>query len=131
MRSASPSCASKAASLICDGTEVARNAEADEEVWKLLGIEQRSTRALDEAAYGMLWVAQGHSFHTPDPSEGAKSALNAVIQQEVGTLVGGERARLLLNTMNDELGRYLTESGQPKANGPLDAPPGRARKLTG
>ena len=108
-RSASPSCRSKSASLICDGVEMARNAEADEEVWKLLGIEPRSTRALDEAAYGILWVEQGHSFEMPEPSEGAKSVLNAVIQQEVGTLVGGERARLLLNSVKEELGRYLTD----------------------
>lgn len=121
---------SKAASLSCDGVEVARNAEADEEVWKLLGIEQRSARALDEAAYGVLWVAQGRSFETPDPSEGAKSVLNAVIQQEVGTLVGGERARLLVNSVNEELGRYLTKGGQPKANGPLDLAARESSKLT-
>ena len=120
----------KSASLTCDGVEIARNAEADEEVWKLLGIEQRSTRALDEAAFGVLWVAQGQSFHTPDPSEGAKNVLNAVIQQEVGTLVGGERARLLLNTVNDELARYVTERGQPKARGPLDDAVKAGQKLT-
>lgn len=121
---------SKSASLSRDGVEIARNAEADEEVWKLLGIEHRSARALDEAAYGVLWVAQGHSFHTPDPSEGAKSVLNSVIQQEVGTLVGGERARLLLNAVNEELGRYITKGGQPKANGPLDAAQKDGSRLT-
>ena len=121
---------SRSASLICDGVETARNTEADEEVWKLLGIEQRSTRALDEAAFGVLWVAQGHSFQTPDPSEGARNALNAVIQQEVGTLVGGERARLLLTTVSEELGRYVTERGQPKARGPLDDAVKASQKLT-
>lgn len=121
---------SKSASLICDGVETARNAEADEEVWKLLGIEQRSAKALDEAAYGLLWVAQGRSFETPDPTEGAKSVLNAVIQQEVGTLVGGERARLLINNVNDELGRYLTKTGQHKAGGPLDTATKESARLT-
>ena len=121
---------SKAASLLCGGVELARNAEADEEVWKLLGIEQKSARALDEAAYGILWVAQGKSFETPEPSEGAKSALNAVIQQEVGTLVGGERARLLLNGVNEELSRYVTKGGQPKASGPLDAALKDSARLT-
>jgi hypothetical protein len=110
---------SKGASLMCDGVETARNAEADEEVWKLLGVESKSTKTLDDAAYGILWVAQGHSFSTPEPSEGARSAFNAVIQQEVGILVGGERARLLLNGVNEELAKYLTKTGQPKANGPL------------
>jgi DNA repair exonuclease SbcCD ATPase subunit len=121
---------SKSASLSCDGVETARNAEADEEVWKLLGIEPRSTRALDEAAYGILWVAQGHSFNTPEPSEGAKSALNTVIQQEVGTLVGGERARLLLNSVSEELARYVTKTGQPKSGGPLHDAISAREKLT-
>lgn len=112
---------SKSASLTCEGVETARNAEADEEVWRLLGVEPKSKLALDEAAYGILWVAQGQSFETPEPTEAAKSAFNAVIQQEVGTLVGGERARLVLNGVNEELARYLTKSGQTKANGPLDA----------
>jgi DNA repair exonuclease SbcCD ATPase subunit len=109
---------SRSASLICNGVETARNAEADEEVWKLLGIEP--AKSIDQAAYGILWVSQGHSFHTPEPSEGAKSAFNTVIHQEVGTLVGGERARLLLNSLNDELAKYVTATGQPKARGPLD-----------
>jgi uncharacterized protein YoxC len=110
----------KSASLVTDGVETARNAEADEEVWRLIGIEPKSARALDEAAYGILWVQQGRSFEAPEPSEGAKGALNAVIQREMGTLAGGERARLLLNGVKEELGRYLTDSGRPKANGPLD-----------
>jgi hypothetical protein len=120
---------SRSASLFCNGVETARNTAADEEVWKLLGVEQKSARALDEAAYGILWVAQGHSFHTPEPSEGAKSAFNTVIQQEVGTLVGGERARLLLNSVNEELSKYLTSTGLPKAKGPLDAAMKESAKL--
>ena len=111
----------KAASLLRDGVEIARNAEADEQVWDLLGIAPKSTRALDEASYGLLWVQQGHSFDLPEPSEAAASQLNAVIQQEVGTLVGGERARQLLANVKDELGRYLTDSGKARTGGPLHA----------
>ena len=112
---------SKSASLTRDGTEVARGAEADEQVWDLLGIAPKSTRALDEASYGLLWVQQGHSFDLPEPSEAATSQLNAVIQQEVGTLVGGERARQLLGTVKTELAKYLTDGGKPKAGGALHA----------
>ena len=111
---------SKAASLTRDGVEIARNAEADEQVWDLLGIAPKSTRALDEASYGLLWVQQGHSFDLPEPSEAATSQLNAVIQQEVGTLVGGERARQLLGTVRDELAKLShrqrqAEDGRPAA----------------
>ena len=120
----------KSATLVRDGVEIARNAEADEHVWDLLGIAPRSTRALDEASYGLLWVQQGHSFGLPEPSEAAASQLNAVIQQEVGTLVGGERARQLLGSVKDELGRYLTESGRPKTGGPLHAASEETARLT-
>lgn len=112
---------SRSASLKREGIEVARNAEADEQVWDLLGIAPKSTRALDEASYGLLWVQQGHSFDLPEPSEAAASQLNAVIQQEVGTLVGGERARQLLGSVKDDMARYLTESGRPRTGGPLHA----------
>ena len=111
---------SKSASLLHKGVERARNQEADEEVWKLLGIEPKSTRALDEAAYGMLWVQQGRSFEVPKPSEAAASVLNSVIQQEVGTLVGGERARAVLAALDDELAKLVTATRKPRANGPLD-----------
>jgi DNA repair exonuclease SbcCD ATPase subunit len=121
---------SKSASLVRDGVEIARNAEADEQVWDLLGIAPRSTRALDEASYGLLWVQQGHSFALPEPSEAATSQLNAVIQQEVGTLVGGERARQLLGAVKDDMARYLTDSGKPKTGGPLHAAIEETARLT-
>ncbi len=111
---------SKSASLSCDGVVTARNAEADEKVWDVLGISHRSARALDEAAYGVLWVQQGHSMNVPEPSEGATSVLNDVIAQEVGTLVGGERARSVLADVKDELSKLITETRKPRANGPLD-----------
>ncbi len=110
----------KSAGLKCDGVEIARNVEADEHVWELLGISPKSARALDDAAYGLLWVQQGHSFSVPEPSEGAKTVLNSVIQQEVGTLVGGERARSLLAAVKEELSRLITDTRKPRANGPLD-----------
>ena len=47
------------ASLSRDGAEIARNREADETVWDLLGIAPGGGRAVDEAAFGILWVAQG------------------------------------------------------------------------
>ncbi|MFN4142742.1 AAA family ATPase [Aestuariivirga sp.] len=110
----------KAASLTCGGVEIARNSEADERVWELLGISPKSARALDDAAFGIVWVQQGHSFQAPEPSEAAKTVLNEVIQQEVGTLVGGERARLLLSAVREELARNVTDTGRHRANGPLD-----------
>ncbi len=108
---------SPSATLTRNGVEIARNREADERLWEILGITPDNK--IDQGAYGVLWVEQGQSFYVPEPSEAATSVLNNVIQQEVGTLVGGERARQLLKDVKDELGKLLTDGGKPKSNGPL------------
>lgn len=121
---------SKSASLSCNGVVTARNAEADEKVWEVLGIAHKSARALDEAAYGVLWVQQGQSIDVPAPSEGATSVLNDVIAQEVGTLVGGERARSVLGELKDELSKLITDTRKPRANGPLDLAQKESERIT-
>ena len=110
---------SPAASLIRGSTEIARGREADEMVWELLGIAPGSGRSVDEAAFGILWVGQGQSFRAPEPSEAATTALNTAIQAEVGALVGGERARSVLSALREELAQLVTDTGKPKAGGPL------------
>eukprot|EP01037_Dinobryon_pediforme_P017984 gene17984-18220_t len=108
---------SPSASLLRGTTEIARGKEADEKIWELLGIAPNTTRSVDEAAFGILWVGQGQSFSVPEPSAAASTALNSAIQAEVGALVGGERARSVLLTLKDELGRLVTDTGRPKAGG--------------
>ncbi|WP_137389870.1 AAA family ATPase [Rhodoligotrophos defluvii] len=110
---------SPAASLRRGDRELARGAQADELVWELLGIARGQGRSMDDAAFGLLWVGQGQSFRLPQPSDGASSVLNAAIQSELGDIVGGERARVVLNGLKAELGRLVTDKGKPKANGPL------------
>ncbi len=107
------------ASLMRGSTEIARNREADERAWELFGIAPGSGRSVDEAAFALLWVGQGQSFKAPEPSEAATTALNAAIQSEVGTLVGGERARAVLSQVKAELGLLVTDTGRPRSGGPL------------
>jgi hypothetical protein len=45
--------------------------------------------------------------------------LNAAIESEVGALIGGERARRLLDALNVELRTYLTPTEQARSDGPL------------
>lgn len=105
-----------------DGREIARFKQADEAVWQILGVHPGSGRALDDGAFGLLWVGQGASFAPPEPSTVATSILSSAIEAEVGALVGGDRARHLLNDLSVGLRRYLTASEQhPKADGPLHA----------
>jgi hypothetical protein len=103
-----------------DGREIARGKQADEAVWDILRLRPGSGRTLDEGAFGLLWVSQGASFAAPVPGAGASSLLNAAIESEVGALVGGERARQVLDAINGELRRYLTSTEQhSKGDGPL------------
>ena len=121
---------SPSASLSRGATEIAKGKQADEMLWELLGIAPQG-RQVDEAAFGLLWVGQGQSFHAPEPSEAASGALNAAIQAEVGTLVGGERARAVLGRVTAELAPLVTETGRPRAGGPLDKANRHAQELDG
>ncbi|MFD2251799.1 hypothetical protein FHS82_002393 [Pseudochelatococcus lubricantis] len=113
---------SRSAQFFRDGVLVARDRAADEAVWDLIGIAPGNGRAgVDEAAFGLLWVGQRQSFVTPSPSEAAAAALNRAIHEEVGTLVGGERARQLLASLAADIDRLYTAQGRPKAGGPLAA----------
>jgi energy-coupling factor transporter ATP-binding protein EcfA2 len=110
---------SPSATLTEDGHEIARGKQADEAIWDLLGISPGSGRTIDEGAFGVLWVGQGASFAPPTPAAGASSMLNAAIEAEVGTLVGGERARLVLEQASGELKRHITDTERPRSDGPL------------
>jgi DNA repair exonuclease SbcCD ATPase subunit len=111
---------SPCAALSEDGREIARGKQADEAVWDILGLRPGSGRTIDDGAFGLLWVGQGGSFAAPVLGAGASSLLNAAIESEVGVLVGGERARQVLESLNGELRRYLTGTEQhPKTDGPL------------
>jgi hypothetical protein len=110
---------SQSATLTEDGREIARGKHADEAIWDLLGISPGSGRTIDEGAFGVLWVGQGASFAPPAPAAGASSMLNAAIGAEVGTLVGGERARLVLEQVSGELKRHVTDTERPRTDGPL------------
>jgi chromosome segregation ATPase len=115
--------------LTRNGERFAEGDAADEKVWRLLGLEPGSGRAsLDEAAYGLLWVEQGKSFEALAVTEGAAGALSDAIQQEVGTLVGGDRARRALAQLDEALDRELTARDQAKAGGRLATAQAALRK---
>ena len=113
-----------------EGKAIARDREADDQAWRLLGIAPGSGRSVDEAAFGLLWVAQGKSLAAPQPTEAATTALNEAIQQEVGELVGGERARTVLQSLQLDLDKLVTKKrGSPKTGGPYDSAQKQLRKL--
>ncbi len=64
---------------------------------------------------GLLWVKQGYSMEAVKDDGQIASRLEG----ELGTLIGGDRARTYLTRVNAELAEYLTPSGQEKKGGPL------------
>jgi hypothetical protein len=98
------------ACLLEDGREVARGRQADEKVCELFGVASGSGRAIDDAAFGVLWVGQGRSTVAPIIAGRADSMLSALIEDEVGTLVGGDRARTAISQLGAELARYQTDT---------------------
>ena len=122
---------SPSATLREDGRDIARGRDADERVWEILGLDPGGGRSVDEAAFGILWVRQGQSFHAPEPQGAAAGALNDAIGQEVGNLVGGERARQVIASVSAELSRQVTDSGKAKKDGPLDRAIRDVENLTG
>ena len=111
---------SPSASLVVDGREIAKNREADEMLWDLLGIEPGSGRSVDEAAFAMLWVGQGQSF-TPPSLTGCrrKRSWSRRSRPRWERSPGSELARAILEETRAELMRYVTEkTGKPAAGGP-------------
>ncbi len=122
---------SPSAVLRRNGVEIARGRQADEELWEILGIAPGGGRSVDEAAFGLLWVGQGQSFKTPSLTDAAADALNDIVQQEVGTMVGGERARSVLTAIRGELDEHLTaNTGKVKNGGPLGRALATAKRLS-
>ncbi|HMB09315.1 AAA family ATPase [Saliniramus sp.] len=109
------------AELSRDGAVIARGAEADEAVWGLLGITPGSGRGEpDIGALGLIWVEQGRSFDPHEASATARNTLADLVTAEVGALVGGDRARHVLERVEADLDTRMTSRG-PRAGGPLKA----------
>jgi uncharacterized protein YhaN len=55
---------------------------------------------------GLLWVAQGQSMQQPSDNE---DVLSSLLENEVGTLVGGQRARVILKRSEEQLASLVTD----------------------
>jgi chromosome segregation ATPase len=92
------------------GEVLATARAAEEKVTELLRAAN-----LTDGPSGLLWVRQGLSMVGVKDDGQVASRL----ESELGTLVGGEKARDYLNRVELELGTYLTAKGAIKKGGPL------------
>lgn len=119
------------ASLSRGGKEIATGKTADEMLHETLGLKQGGGRSIDSGAFGLLWVGQSQSFQPPAVQGAAKDAIDGAIEREVGSLVGGERAREALKTLEAELATFLTAKGTGVSkSGPLGLAEARLQDLT-
>lgn len=99
-------------------------AKADEaEAW----IARLTQGKGDGGPAGLLWVRQGvtgldqGSKAERDQAQGARRDLMSSVTGEVESLTGGRRMELAIDKCRTELERYVTNTGRPKAGGPLKA----------
>ncbi len=118
------------ASLSKDGREIAVGKIADEMLHEVLGVRPGSGKSMDGGAFGLLWVGQSQSFAPPDVQGAAKDAIEDAIEREVGSLVGGDRARDALKTLEADLGVLFTDAGAVRKNGPLGVADARVQELS-
>lgn len=89
------------------GEVIERDGKADEWISEMIGANDGG-----KGPTGLLWVEQGTSMIQP---EGGEALLPSLLEAEVGTLVGGERARIYLERARNELASLVTAKGKPKA----------------
>ncbi|MEO0753255.1 MAG: hypothetical protein AAFY85_00515 [Pseudomonadota bacterium] len=88
------------------GNEVAKGSAADDWLTAAMGVTPNGIGPM-----GLLWVEQGRSMHQP---EGGEAVLSGLLEQEVGRLVGGERARAYLKRAQEDLAALVTvKQGKP------------------
>lgn len=111
---------------ISAGRVVARNAEAEDQLGRLIG---RAGDAL--GPIGLVWVKQQRTLYAPDPDidhvsgkekpRGERNALLEAIGREVESAAGGEGLERVRELTDAALDLYLTPTrNAAKKNGPLD-----------
>lgn len=76
----------------------------------------KSAIGADEKALGptgLLWVTQGDPLKRPSQSEDQKEVFSSVLDDEVTTVVSGQRGRQLIAKVNSNLAELVTKTGRP------------------
>jgi uncharacterized protein with GYD domain len=76
-------------------------------------------RSENRGLQALFWVEQGSAHLAPSLNDTARGTLAGALEREVGTVVGGERGRFLLNRIKARLDRFFTATGRPRTGGPL------------
>ena len=99
-----------------DGTRIEGD-EAEERLQELLGFGPpgKSGATADSVGlWGALWVAQQASVKQPELQAIGRATLHGCLENELGTLAGGDRSFLLSSQVKTELFTLIDGNGNPK-----------------
>jgi DNA repair exonuclease SbcCD ATPase subunit len=99
--------------VLPDGRRLERD-HAEDALGDLLGID-RGERGL--GTWALLLAQQGESWSTPEVSAPARLRLQACLEAEVGHLLGVDRNRELVASIERDLNALVTSHGRPRPRG--------------
>ena len=107
-----------------------RGEAAEDRLRELLGFSQPGRGPAKEehrGLAGLLWVEQGRAFAPLEMNRDSQAVLREAIEGEVGQVLGGERGRRLLDTVERRTGEFFTPTGRDRPT--LSAPRKRVEEL--
>lgn len=106
-------------------------AAAEERVREMLAFTppgRGAARPENRGLQALFWVEQGSAHLAPTVNDTARQTLAGALEREVGTVIGGERGRILLSRIKERLDRFFTPTGRPKTGGPLAVAQAKAKE---
>ncbi|MBW4655641.1 MAG: AAA family ATPase [Kaiparowitsia implicata GSE-PSE-MK54-09C] len=98
----------------------AQGEEAENRLQALLGFVKDSSQRGDPATYGalgLLWVPQAQALEVTAPGSIVRSSIQATLEAEVGTIVGGAAYDRVRKRIDDQYDIYWTPTGKAQSKG--------------
>lgn len=98
----------------------AQGEEAENRLQALLGFVKDSSQRGDPATYGalgLLWVPQAQALEVTAPGSIVRSSIQATLEAEVGTIVGGAAYERIRKRIDEQYDIYWTPTGKAQSKG--------------
>ena len=98
----------------------AQGEEAENRLQALLGFVKDSSQRGDPATYGalgLLWVPQAQALEVTAPGSIVRSSIQATLEAEVGTIVGGATYERVQKRIDEQYDIYWTPTGKAQSKG--------------
>ncbi|WP_333885290.1 AAA family ATPase [Sphingobium yanoikuyae] len=98
----------------------AQGEEAENRLQALLGFVKDSSQRGDPATYGalgLLWVPQAQALEVTAPGSIVRSSIQATLEAEVGTIVGGAAYERVRKRIDEQYDIYWTPTGKAQSKG--------------